>query len=96
MFALDATASREPTWHTARTMHRALFEAASDETGFAIQLCYFRGLSDFQVTIPELGTIKVLETPIVIMTSNRTREVHDALERRCLYHWLDYPDPERD
>ncbi|MGX9353835.1 AAA family ATPase [Roseobacteraceae bacterium S113] len=48
-------------------------------------------LSDFQVTIPELGTIKAPEPPIVIVTSNRTREVHDALKRRCLYHWVDYP-----
>jgi MoxR-like ATPase len=48
-------------------------------------------LSDFQLTIPEFGTIKALEPPIVIITSNRTREVHDALRRRCLYHWVDYP-----
>jgi MoxR-like ATPase len=48
-------------------------------------------LSDFQVTIPELGTIKAAEPPIVIITTNRTREVHDALKRRCLYHWVDYP-----
>lgn len=49
-------------------------------------------LSDFQVTVPELGTIRAPEPPIVILTSNRTREVHDALKRRCLYHWVDYPD----
>jgi MoxR-like ATPase len=49
-------------------------------------------LSDFQVTIPELGTIKAEHPPIVIITSNRTRELHDALKRRCLYHWIDYPD----
>jgi MoxR-like ATPase len=49
-------------------------------------------LSDFQVTIPELGTIKAEYPPIVIITSNRTRELHDALKRRCLYHWIDYPD----
>lgn len=49
-------------------------------------------LSDFQVTIPELGTIRAPEPPIVIITSNRTRELHDALKRRCLYHWIDYPD----
>ena len=53
-------------------------------------------LSDFQVTIPELGTIKAPEPPIVILTSNRTREVHDALKRRCLYHWVDYPEFERE
>jgi MoxR-like ATPase len=49
-------------------------------------------LSDFQVTIPELGTIRAEEPPIVVITTNRTREIHDALKRRCLYHWVDYPD----
>ncbi len=53
-------------------------------------------LSDFQVTIPELGTIAARERPLVVLTSNRTRELHDALKRRCLYHWIDYPDPERE
>ncbi len=53
-------------------------------------------LSDFQVTLPELGTIRAPEPPIVILTSNRTREVHDALKRRCLYHWVDYPDAARE
>jgi MoxR-like ATPase len=53
-------------------------------------------LSDFQVTIPELGTIKAETPPIVIVTSNRTREIHDALKRRCLYHWVDFPTAERE
>ena len=53
-------------------------------------------LSDFQVTIPELGTIKSSSPPIVIITSNRTREVHDALKRRCFYHWVDYPNASRE
>ncbi len=53
-------------------------------------------LSDFQVTIPEVGVVKAPEPPIVIVTSNRTREVHDALKRRCLYHWVDYPNFERE
>lgn len=53
-------------------------------------------LSDFQVTIPELGTVRAATPPIVIVTSNRTREIHDALKRRCLYHWVDYPDAERE
>ncbi len=53
-------------------------------------------LSDFQVTIPELGTIAAERPPIVIVTSNRTREIHDALKRRCFYHWVDYPAPERE
>lgn len=49
-------------------------------------------LSDFQVTIPEIGTIKAESPPVVVVTSNRTREIHDALKRRCIYHWIDYPD----
>jgi MoxR-like ATPase len=53
-------------------------------------------LSDFQITIPELGTIKTDEPPIVIITSNRTREIHDALKRRCFYYWIDYPNAERE
>ncbi len=53
-------------------------------------------LSDYQVTIPELGTIKAAAPPIVIVTSNRTREIHDAVKRRCLYHWVDYPSAERE
>jgi MoxR-like ATPase len=53
-------------------------------------------LSDFQVTIPEIGTIKAQSRPIVVLTSNRTREIHDALKRRCVYHWIDYPTPARE
>ena len=53
-------------------------------------------LSDFSVTIPELGTIRADEPPVVVVTSNRTRELHDALKRRCLYHWIDFPDVERE
>jgi MoxR-like ATPase len=53
-------------------------------------------LSDFQVTIPEIGTVRADHAPRVVLTSNRTREVHDALKRRCLYHWIDYPDAERE
>jgi len=53
-------------------------------------------LSDFQVTIPEIGTIRADEPPIVVITSNRTREIHDALKRRCFYYWVDYPDAERE
>ena len=53
-------------------------------------------LSDFQVTIPELGPIAAARPPLVILTSNRTRELHDALKRRCLYHWIEYPGPERE
>ena len=53
-------------------------------------------LADFQITIPELGTLKAAAPPIVVITSNRTREVHDAVKRRCLYHWIDYPDAARE
>ncbi|SDD99413.1 AAA family ATPase [Ruegeria marina] len=63
-----------------------------DRTDEPFEAFLLEALSDFQVTIPELGTIKAPEPPIVILTSNRTREVHDALKRRCLYHWVDYPD----
>ncbi len=63
-----------------------------DRTDEPFEAFLLEALSDFQVTIPELGTVKAPEPPIVIVTSNRTREVHDALKRRCLYHWVDYPD----
>ena len=53
-------------------------------------------LSDFQVTIPEIGTLEAEHRPIIIITSNRTREVHDALKRRCVYHWIDYPSLEKE
>ncbi|WP_439627601.1 AAA family ATPase [Shinella sp.] len=62
-----------------------------DRTDEAFEAFLLEVLSDFQVTVPELGTIRASEPPIVIITTNRTREVHDALKRRCLYHWVDYP-----
>ena len=67
-----------------------------DRTDEPFEAFLLEALSDFQVTIPELGTIHAPEPPIVILTSNRTREVHDALKRRCLYHWVDYPTFERE
>lgn len=67
-----------------------------DRTDEPFEAYLLEALSDFQVTIPELGTVKAPEPPIVILTSNRTREVHDALKRRCLYHWVDYPDALRE
>ncbi|MBL4597467.1 MAG: MoxR family ATPase [Rhizobiaceae bacterium] len=67
-----------------------------DRTDEAFEAFLLEILSDFQITIPELGTIKAKEPPIVIITTNRTREIHDALKRRCLYHWLDYPDGARE
>jgi MoxR-like ATPase len=67
-----------------------------DRTDAPFEAFLLEALSDFQITIPEMGTIKAPEPPIVILTSNRTREVHDALKRRCLYHWVDYPDFDRE
>ncbi|WP_417599458.1 AAA family ATPase [Pararhodobacter oceanensis] len=63
-----------------------------DRTDEPFEAFLLEALSDYQVTIPELGTISAPQPPIVILTSNRTREVHDALKRRCLYHWVGYPD----
>ncbi|PIB24616.1 ATPase [Amylibacter kogurei] len=67
-----------------------------DRTDAPFEAFLLEALSDYQVSVPEIGTIKAPEPPIVILTSNRTREVHDALKRRCLYHWVDYPDFERE
>jgi MoxR-like ATPase len=67
-----------------------------DRTDEAFEAFLLEVLSDFQVTIPELGTIRATDPPIVVITSNRTREVHDALKRRCLYHWVGYPDVKRE
>jgi MoxR-like ATPase len=67
-----------------------------DRTDEPFEAFLLEVLSDFQITIPELGTIKAAEPPIVIVTSNRTREIHDALKRRCLYHWVGYPDAARE
>ena len=67
-----------------------------DRTDEPFEAYLLEVLSDFQVTIPEIGTIKAEQPPIVIITSNRTREIHDAVKRRCLYHWVDYPSAERE
>ncbi len=67
-----------------------------DRTDEPFEAYLLEVLSDFQVTIPEIGTIKAAEPPLVIITSNRTREIHDALKRRCLYYWVDYPDAKRE
>lgn len=67
-----------------------------DRTDEAFEAFLLEILSDFQITIPEIGTVRATEPPIVIITTNRTREIHDALKRRCLYHWVDYPDAERE
>ena len=78
----------EPTGRGVPVLLIDEIDRADDEfEGFLLEL-----LSDFQVTIPELGTIRAVRPPIVVLTSNRTREIHDALKRRCLYHWIPYPD----
>jgi len=84
--ALDASASGSPV----------LLIDELDRTDEAFEAFLLEILSDFQITIPEIGTIKAKQPPIVIITTNRTREIHDALKRRCLYHWVDYPDAERE
>jgi MoxR-like ATPase len=67
-----------------------------DRTDEPFEAYLLEVLADFQVTIPEIGTIKADEPPIVVITSNRTREIHDAVKRRCLYHWVDYPSADRE
>ena len=67
-----------------------------DRTDEAFEAFLLEVLADFQVTVPELGTVKAAQPPIVLVTSNRTREVHDALKRRCLYHWVGYPNAARE
>lgn len=67
-----------------------------DRTDEPFEAFLLEVLSDFQVTVPELGPIRATERPLVLITSNRTREIHDALKRRCFYHWIDYPDADRE
>ena len=67
-----------------------------DRTDEPFEAYLLEVLADFQITIPEIGTLKATRPPIVIITSNRTREIHDAVKRRCLYHWVDYPNAERE
>ncbi|WP_370671668.1 AAA family ATPase [Nitratireductor aquibiodomus] len=67
-----------------------------DRADEAFEAYLLEVLSDYQVSVPELGTIRAAEPPIVVITTNRTREIHDALKRRCLYHWVDYPDAQRE
>jgi MoxR-like ATPase len=106
----DRAALQEELFSDAYLIRRPLLEALEpqdggppvllidevDRTDEPFEAFLLEALSDFQVTIPEIGTIKAAEPPIVILTSNRTREVHDALKRRCLYHWVDYPDFSRE
>ena len=67
-----------------------------DRTDEPFEAYLLEVLSDWQITIPEVGTVKAAEPPVVIITSNRTREIHDAVKRRCFYHWVDYPDAKRE
>jgi MoxR-like ATPase len=67
-----------------------------DRTDEPFEAFLLEVLADFQITVPEIGTIKAAEPPLVVITSNRTREIHDALKRRCIYHWIDYPDATRE
>jgi MoxR-like ATPase len=106
----DRTAIERSIYSERHLIRRPVLQALSGETGRApvflideldradeaFEAYLLEVLSDFQVTIPELGTIKAKEPPIVIITTNRTREIHDALKRRCLYHWVDYPDAKRE
>ncbi|MEK7807179.1 MAG: MoxR family ATPase, partial [Chloroflexota bacterium] len=80
--AIDESRQRPPV-----LLIDELDRADEEFEGFLLEL-----LADFQITIPELGTYRAAHPPIAIITSNRTREIHDALKRRCLYHWIDYPD----
>jgi MoxR-like ATPase len=84
--ALEADASGSPV----------LLIDELDRTDEPFEAYLLEVLSDFQITIPELGTIKAAEPPLVVVTSNRTREIHDALKRRCFYYWVDYPDAPRE
>lgn len=108
--AADRAAVARDIFSDAFLIRRPLLQALeSDEAGAPVLLIdeldrtdepfeayLLEVLSDFQITIPELGTLKADTPPIVIVTSNRTREIHDALKRRCFYHWVDYPNAERE
>lgn len=84
--AIEQTAGRAPV-----LLIDELDRADEEFEAFLLEL-----LAEFQVTVPELGTIRATEPPVVVITSNRTREIHDALKRRCLYHWIDYPSLEKE
>ncbi len=107
--AAEAGAPARELFGAAFLLRRPLLEALEHEGGPAVLLIdeidraddefeafLLEFLADFAITIPELGTITAAHRPLVILTSNRTRELHDALKRRCLYHWIDYPAPDRE
>jgi MoxR-like ATPase len=103
-----ASAPEEPLYSERFLLRRPLLEALQasepvvllideiDRADDEFEAFLLEVLSDFQVSIPELGTVKAERRPVVVITSNRTRELHDALKRRCLYHWIDYPTPGRE
>ena len=105
---LRADAETEPLYSERFLLRRPLLEALQadepvvllideiDRADDEFEAFLLEFLSDFQVSIPELGTITAERRPLVVITSNRTRELHDALKRRCLYHWIDYPTPDRE
>jgi MoxR-like ATPase len=105
---LRAGASDEPLYSERFLLRRPLLDALRatepvvllideiDRADDEFEAFLLEFLSDFQVSIPELGTVTAERRPLVVITSNRTRELHDALKRRCLYHWIDYPAPERE
>jgi MoxR-like ATPase len=105
---LRAGASEEPLYSERFLLRRPLLDALQasepvvllidevDRADDEFEAFLLEFLSDFQVSIPELGTVTAERRPLVVITSNRTRELHDALKRRCLYHWIDYPAPERE
>jgi MoxR-like ATPase len=79
-----------------RPQETALLIDEIDRSDHEFEAFLLEFLSDFQISIPERGTIRAYERPVVVLTSNRTRELHEALRRRCVYHWIDYPTPERE
>ena len=79
-----------------RPQQTALLIDEIDRSDHEFEAFLLEFLSDFQITIPERGTVRAYERPVVILTSNRTRELHEALRRRCIYHWIEYPTPERE
>jgi MoxR-like ATPase len=108
LLSLRADAAPAELWSREFLLRRPLLEALEstepvvllidevDRADDEFEAFLLEMLSDFEVSIPEIGTVRAVRRPLVVLTSNRTRELHDALKRRCLYHWIDYPSPERE
>ncbi len=105
----EAEATRQSLFHRDFLLERPLLQAITaegtppvllidelDRADEEFEAFLLELLSDFQVTVPEIGTLRATNPPVVVLTSNRTREIHDALRRRCLYHWVDYPDLDKE